>query len=37
MNSKHAQKNPDEMVAKGSMSWVAQTFGDIELSVTFFY
>ena len=24
------------MVAKGSMSWVAQTFGDIELSVTFF-
>ncbi|EEQ5207455.1 T3SS effector EspY1, partial [Escherichia coli] len=29
-------KNPDEMVAKGNMSWVAQTFGDIELSVTFF-
>lgn len=24
------------MVAKGNMRWVAQTFGDIELSVTFF-
>ncbi|EJI7894005.1 UDP pyrophosphate phosphatase [Escherichia coli] len=29
-------KNPDEMVAKGNMRWVAETFGDIELSVTFF-
>lgn len=28
-------KNPDEMVAKGNMRWVAETFGDIELSVTF--
>ncbi|EEC7575076.1 pentapeptide repeat-containing protein, partial [Escherichia coli] len=33
---KTCAKNPDEMVAKGNMSWVAQTFGDIELSVTFF-
>lgn len=33
---KTCAKNPDELVAKGNMRWVAQTFGDIELSVTFF-
>ncbi|MEF4720569.1 T3SS effector EspY1 [Escherichia coli] len=32
---KTCAKNPDEMVAKGNMRWVAQAFGDIELSVTF--
>lgn len=32
---KTCAKNPDELVAKGNMRWVAQTFGDIELSVTF--
>ena len=32
---KTCTKNPDELVAKGNMRWVAQTFGDIELSVTF--
>lgn len=32
---KTCAKNPDELVAKGNMLWVAQTFGDIELSVTF--
>lgn len=33
---KTCAKNPDEMVAKGNMRWVAETYGDIELSVTFF-
>ncbi|EFH3870698.1 UDP pyrophosphate phosphatase [Escherichia coli] len=33
---KACAKNPDEMVAKGNMRWVAETYGDIELSVTFF-
>ncbi|ELE46304.1 T3SS effector EspY1 [Escherichia coli] len=33
---KTCAKNPDELVAKGNMRWVAQTYGDIELSVTFF-
>ena len=32
---KTCAKNPDEMVAKGNMCWVAETYGDIELSVTF--
>ncbi|EOO9052001.1 T3SS effector EspY1 [Escherichia coli] len=32
---KTCAKNPDELVAKGNMRWVAQAFGDIELSVTF--
>ena len=32
---KTCAKNPDERVAKGNMRWVAQAFGDIELSVTF--
>lgn len=33
---KTCAKNPDEMVAKGKMRWVAEIYGDIELSVTFF-
>ena len=33
---KTCAKNPDEMVAKGNMRWVAEIYGDIELSVTFF-
>ena len=33
---KTCAKNPDEVVAKGKMRWVAETYGDIELSVTFF-
>ena len=33
---KTCAKNPDELVAKGNKRWVAQTYGDIELSVTFF-
>ncbi|HAX4944075.1 TPA: UDP pyrophosphate phosphatase, partial [Escherichia coli] len=33
---KTCAKNPDELVAKGNMRWVAQIYGDIELSVTFF-
>ncbi|MBY7180293.1 pentapeptide repeat-containing protein [Escherichia coli] len=32
---KTCAKNPNELVAKGNMRWVAQAFGDIELSVTF--
>lgn len=30
---KTCAKNPDELVAKGNMRWVAQTFGDIRVSI----